>query len=296
MTAIEASLTPQARFARAYQDQVDHWPVPVTSRHVPTSYGLTHILACGQESSPAVLLLPGGGATAIAWRDLAARLSTRCRVIAPDPIGQPGPSTAAGQPMKTASDLTNWLDQLLSSLGITRLAIGGHSYGAWIALRYALHARDRVSHLALLDPAFAVASLSPAYRARAVPLLTRPSAARMQRFLAWETRGRPLDPGWLSVAAAGNDLGRAKIVLPRRPHRRDLAGLNIPVLVIAAGQSRAHNPAKILRRARARLQDVTTATIPQATHHTMPTQDVPELLDHLGPFLARGTASFAGSS
>jgi len=35
MTATEANLTPQARFGRAYQDQVDHWPVPVTSWHVP---------------------------------------------------------------------------------------------------------------------------------------------------------------------------------------------------------------------------------------------------------------------
>jgi pimeloyl-ACP methyl ester carboxylesterase len=288
MTTTEARLSPQARFTRAYQDQVDRWPVPVTSRHVPTSYGLTHILACGLDTSPAVLLLPGGGATAIAWRDVAAGLSAYCRVITPDPIGQPGPSTAAGRPLKTADDLDDWLDQLLSSLAITRLAIAGHSYGAWIALRYALHAQDRVSHLALLDPAFAVAPLSLTYRARAIPLLARPSARRMHRFLAWETRGRPLDPGWLSVAAAGHNLGRAKIVLPRRPDRRELAGLNIPVLVIAAGQSRAHNPARILRRAGDRFPEVTTATITLATHHTMPTEDVPELLDLLLPFLARG--------
>jgi pimeloyl-ACP methyl ester carboxylesterase len=288
MTTAEARLSPQARFARAYQDQMDRWPVPVTSRRVPTSYGQTHVLACGQETSPAILLLPGGGATAIAWRGLAAGLSARYRVIAPDPIGQPGLSIAAGEPLRSRAGLDDWLDQLLSSLAVTRLAVAGHSYGAWIALRYALHAQDRVSHLALLDPAFAVAPLSLAYRARAIPLLARPSAARMHRFLAWETRGRPLDPGWLSVAAAGHDLGRAKIVLPRRPHRRELAGLNVKVLVIAAGQSRAHNPVKILRRTRDRFPDVTTATIPQATHHTMPTQDVPELLDHLGPFLARG--------
>jgi pimeloyl-ACP methyl ester carboxylesterase len=217
MTATEANLTPQARFGRAYQDQVDHWPVPVISRQVPTSYGPTHILACGQEPWPAVLLLPGGGATAIAWRDLAAGLSARYRVIAPDPIGQPGLSTAEGQPLKTADDLDNWLDQLLSSLAITRLAIAGHSYGAWIALRYALHAQDRVSHLALLDPAFAVAPLSLTYRARAIPLLARPSARRMHRFLAWETRDRPLED---RPAAAP---GRARAGRPEHPgsgHRR----------------------------------------------------------------------------
>jgi pimeloyl-ACP methyl ester carboxylesterase len=275
-----------ADFARAYQDVVDHWPVPVTSVDVPTGYGTTHLLICGEQAAPAVLLLPGGGATATAWRAVAAGLSHSHRVIAADPIGQLGLSTPGDLPVRTAGDLARWLDQVLDSLAITRAALIGHSYGAWMALRYALHAPGRVSRLVLLDPTDTFAPLSLCYRFRAIPLLARPSAQRLRRFLAWETRGRPLDPAWLAVITSGQDLGRAKIVLPRRPRPGQLAGLHIPALVIVAARSRAHDPRQIARRAQDRLPDVTTATLPHATHHSIPAEDAPDLLRHIEPFLA----------
>jgi pimeloyl-ACP methyl ester carboxylesterase len=278
-----------ADFARAYQDAVDHWPVPVTSVDVPTGYGTTHMLICGEQAAPAVLLLPGSGATATAWRDVAAGLSRSHRVIAADPIGQPGLSTPGDLPIKTAGDLAHWLDQVLDSLTITRAALIGHSYGAWIALRYALHAPGRVSRLVLLDPTDTLAPLSLRYRLHAIPLLARPSAQRMRRFLAWETRGRPLDPAWLAVITSGQNLGRAKIVLPGPPRPGQLAGLHIPALVIVAARSRAHDPRQITRRAQDRLPDVATATLPHATHHSIPAEDAPDLLRHIEPFLAGST-------
>jgi hypothetical protein len=76
---------PRALFARAYRDIVDHWPVGVTALDVPTGNGRTHLLICGPETGPAVLLLPGGGATATAWSAVAAGLSRGHRVIAVDP-------------------------------------------------------------------------------------------------------------------------------------------------------------------------------------------------------------------
>jgi pimeloyl-ACP methyl ester carboxylesterase len=275
-----------AEFARAYQDAVDHWPVPVTAVDVPTGYGTTHLLVCGEQAAPAALLLPGGGATATAWRDVAAGLSSSHRVIAADPIGQPGLSIPADPPIKTAGDLAGWLDQVLDSLAITRAALIGHSYGAWIALRYALHAPGRVSRLVLLDPTDTLAPLSLRYRLHAIALLARPSGQRMRRFLAWETRGRPLDPAWLAVVTAGQNLGRARIVLPRPLRPGQLAGLHMPALVVAAARSRAHDPRRIIRRAQDRLPDVTTAILPDATHHSIPVADAPGLLHHIQPFLA----------
>lgn len=278
-----------ADFARAYRDAVDHWPVPVTSVGVPTDYGTTHILICGQQAAPAVLLLPGGGATATAWRDVAAGLSRSHRVIAPDPMGQPGLSTPGDLPIRTAEDLARWLDQVLDSLAITRAALIGHSYGAWIALRYALHAPGRVSRLVLLDPTDTFAPMSLRYRLRAIPLVARPSAQRMRRFLAWETRGRPLDPAWLAVVTSGHDLGGAKIVLPKRPRPGQLAGLHLATLVIVAACSRAHDPRQTARRAQEQVPDVTTAMLPHATHHSIPTEDASDLLRHIKPFLAGST-------
>lgn len=279
---------PQARFTRAYQAAVAHWPVPVTPLDVPTSYGTTHLLACGAATAPALLLLPGGGATATAWRALAARLAARYRVIAADPVGQPGLSSSGSSPLTSAADLTSWLDELLTGLGVTPAALIGHSYGAWLALRYTIDAPGRVERLVLLDPTDCFAPLSMRYRLRAIPLMARPSAGRMNRFLAWETGGRPLDPRWLAVVTAGQDAGRFKIVLPKRPRPAELARLRVPVLVVTAARSRAHDPRRIARRAQNLLPDATVVTLPRAAHHSIPTEDTGELHAAIEPFLAAG--------
>jgi len=275
---------PAAVFDSAYQAAISRWPVPVTSVKVVTGYGATHVLAGGAKDAP-VVLLPGGGATATAWRAVAGGLSGSHRVIAVDPVGQPGLSSPGGRPLNTAADLAGWLDQVLDALAIQRAALIGHSYGAWMALRYALHAPGRISRLVLLDPTDCFAPLRLRYRLRAIPLLARPAARRMRRFLAWETRGRPLDELWLAVAAAGSDLGRMNIVMPRRPPPGQLAGLRRAVLVIVAGQSRAHDPERVARHAQDCLPEVTTVRLPQASHHSIPTEDAHELLRHIAPFL-----------
>jgi pimeloyl-ACP methyl ester carboxylesterase len=274
-------------FARAYQDMVDRWPEGVTTQDVPTGYGSTHVLMCGPGTAPAVLLLPGGGATATAWFAVAAGLCRSHRVIAVDPIGQPGLSRQSDRPVKTAGDLTGWLDEVLAALAVERVVLAGHSYGAWIALRYALHAPGRVERLILLDPTVCFAPMSLRYRLHAIPLLVRPGSARMSRFLAWETRGRPLDPGWLVVVTAGHALGRARIVMPRLPRPNELARLGAPTLVVTAARSRAHDPGEIARRARDRLPDVATATLAGASHHSIPTEDAGEIVGCVEGFLAR---------
>lgn len=291
MSSLAGVRDPAAAFTRAYEDALASWPVPVTSARVTTDYGATHVLASGRGDGTPVLLLPGGSATAIAWRAVAGGLARAHRVLAVDPIGQPGlgvpgSSVPGSSRLGSAADITRWLNQLLDGLGIDRAGVAGHSYGAWLALRYALDAPGRVSRLVLLDPTFCFASLSAGYRLRAIPLLARPSAARMRRFLAWETRGRPLDEAWLSVAAAGHDLGRAHIVMPKLPAASELAALQVPVLIVVAGASQAHDPGRIAGRARERLPGATIATVPDATHHTMPTEDAGELLRHVEPFLA----------
>lgn len=203
MPAATPGPSPRAQFTRAYQQVVEHWPVPVTGLDAPTDYGTTHLLAAGDEAAPVVLLLPGGGATATAWSAVAGGLARAHRVIAVDPIGQPGLSTPGPRPLTTVHDLAGWLDQVLDWLGVQGAALAGHSYGAWLALRYALHAPGRVSRLVLLDPATCFAPLSRSYQLASIPFLARPSAERARRLLAWETRGRALDPEWLAATAAG---------------------------------------------------------------------------------------------
>jgi hypothetical protein len=73
--------------------------------------------------------------------------------------------------------------------------------------------------------------------------------------------------------------GRSAIVAPRRLRPGELAGL--PVLVIIAAASRAHDPGRVARTARELLPGARLATLGQASHHTIPVRDTAEIAGYL---------------
>jgi pimeloyl-ACP methyl ester carboxylesterase len=89
-------------------------------------------------------------------------------------------------------------------------------------------------------------------------------------------------------------------MVPPRPPRpaelAGLAGLAVPTLVVVAGRSRSHDPAQVLRRAQQLLPGAQTATLPEATHHTIPTEDAARLASEISPFLGSGEAFRSASS
>ncbi|MFE2937966.1 alpha/beta fold hydrolase [Streptomyces sp. NPDC059255] len=120
----------------------------------------------------------------------------RIRRAAAPPSCRPSGRTSGPGCARTAW-LTAWLDALLDGLGLARTHLCGHSYGAWLAARYALHAPQRVDRLALVDPTQVFAGFRPGYLLRALPTLIRPSEARARAFVAWETAGTHPDETWL---------------------------------------------------------------------------------------------------
>ena len=273
-------------FAESHAAAAARWPAGTTSVDVPTSWGRTHLLTDGPADAPVVVLLHGGGATATSWADLAGELTGRYRLLAPEQPGAPGLSDAARPPRSTA-DLVAWLDELRTALGLRRWHLVGHSAGAHLALSAALAAWDDVATLTLLDPTAVVAGFGPRYLARALPSLLRPSPAGVRRFLAWETRRRALPPVWVDTYVRGaTELDGGPLVRTRRPRRSRLAALAVPTLVVVAGAGRAHDPARVARRAQG-LPGTTVLTLPAATHHTLPLLDAPEIAAALAAHLAR---------
>lgn len=176
------------RFHDAYDKVMAKWPAGTESVTVPTPFGATHVHLTGPADGRPLVLLPGGGAaTSACWYAQAAELSRTHRVHAVDLIGAPGRSTPAGdRHPRTVADLAGWLDALLDGLGIAETDLGGHSYGAWIALHHTLHAPGRVRRLFLLDPTQCFAGFKAAYLLRALPMLLRPTPRRVRAFLEWE--------------------------------------------------------------------------------------------------------------
>lgn len=80
-------------------------------------------------------------------------LSDCCRLIYYDQRGRgrSAPNVAPEQ-VTIYSEIAD-LDQLRDRLGIPRIALLGHSWGAVIAMEYAARHPDRISHLMLMNPA-----------------------------------------------------------------------------------------------------------------------------------------------
>ncbi|MFD7083941.1 alpha/beta fold hydrolase [Streptomyces sp. NPDC059918] len=267
--ATSAAAAASEDFFAAYDALLARWPAGTAEIDVPTPYGTTRVHAYGPAGAPPVLLLHGGGSTGAVWFANAAALGTHHRVLAVDILGDAGRSVRAGRPLRASADLMGWLDALLDGLGVRRAALLGHSYGAWIALTYALHAPDRVDRLVLLDPTQCFAGFRPGFLLRSLPVLVRPRTARVLAYLDRETAGTDTDPDWKRLfALAASDFADRKPVIGRRP---DARALRAPLLVLLAGRSGAHDPRRVAARARRAVPHARIETLPRLTHYALPT-------------------------
>ncbi|MEV7730911.1 alpha/beta fold hydrolase [Streptomyces sp. NPDC088921] len=275
-------------FQAAYDKVLAKWPADREALRVPTPFGTTHVNACGPADAPPLVLLPGGGgATSTSWYAQAAHLARTHRVLAVDLIGAPGRSEpAADRHPRTVADLAAWLDALLDGLGVTEADFGGHSYGAWIALHHAVRAPDRMRRLFLLDPTQCFAGFKAAYLLHALPMLLRPTPARVRAFLDWETGGAAgLDPDWLRLQEAAAGFPAARPVTGPRPAPDALRDLNTPVLLLVAANSRTHDPYELTAQAGELLPRAEIDVVPGVSHHALPQSAPPELARRLSEFL-----------
>ncbi|MFJ9898418.1 alpha/beta fold hydrolase [Streptomyces sp. NPDC091280] len=269
-------------FDLAYDELRARWPESTQERDVATPYGRTRVHVYGPAEGSPLVLLPGGSATGLVWFANAPALGERYRVHAVDLLGDAGRTERRGTPLKNSNDLTAWLDAVLDGLGLTRTHLCGHSYGAWLAARYALHAPQRVDRLALVDPTQVFAGFRLGYLLHALPTLIRPSEARARAFLAWETAGTHPDETWQRLYALATTVPGRKLVTGLRPRTADL---RMPVLVLLAEHGRAHNAVKVAARARRMLSQGEATLLPAATHHSLPFTEPKQLNDRLMTFL-----------
>src|SRR4051794_19068075 len=100
---------------------------------------------------PALVLVHGLGGDADQWAFCLAALTASHRVIALDLLGF-GRSDKPPIDYRIAG-FVEVLDRFLSSLGIARASLLGHSLGGWIVATFALSFPDRVHQLILSDAA-----------------------------------------------------------------------------------------------------------------------------------------------
>ena len=254
-------------FYQRYDAVLGKWPVAHEGTDLPGPFGVTRVNICGGDGSP-VVLLPGGRSTSVCWYANVGALAAVHRVCAVDIMGDAGRSVPAGAPIRSRDDLIRWLDGVLDQLGVDITALGGHSYGAWIAACYAIARPERVSRLVLVEPTDTLSATRLSFRLHGIPLFLGRRRDRFRRFYLWETGGRRYDPDFLDLWA-GPFGGAGRPVWPKKPGPAELARLTMPVLVFAAERSRQNDAAALVANAN-RLPNSKVVLVPDATHFTVP--------------------------
>ena len=142
----------RTRFLAAYDAMLATWPRAPIARTLDTAFGSTCVQTIGGDSGTPIVLLHALGVSSVTWATFAAAGNAAGHPIhAIDTITDAGRSTPTA-PVRTADQLMRWLDQVLDGLGLEHPHLVGASYGAWMALRHALHAPGRVASITAMDP------------------------------------------------------------------------------------------------------------------------------------------------
>lgn len=266
-----------------YQAVLAKWPVPVETMTVPTNVGPTRVNVAGE--GPALVLMNGGLATSAVWFNNVAALSAAHQVLAVDRGDDSRPEAFD---FGSLAGIVTWLDQVLDGLGVSTASMAGHSIGGWMSLQYALARPDRVDKLILLDPSVCFAPAGAGYKLHAIPMFARPSHRSARRFFEWETGRRRPDQDSFDLMIEGVLAKKAPIVMPTIPEDDSIAALKAPTLLVLPGRGRSQKRSTVERNARRLVPDLTVASLPDATHHTIPTEDADHLNRLMTGYLTRG--------
>jgi pimeloyl-ACP methyl ester carboxylesterase len=256
----------ETQYLEAYEEALGLWPVPHEAMDVPTSYGLTHINVSGSKDKPAMLLLPGFGANSTMWFPNIAALSSHFCVYALDTIGQPGRSIPT-QGLR-AENCANWMVEVMNGLELEKACVIGISLGGWIALRFSLHASERVSRVVLLDPASTFVGMSAAFLWHSlIPIMIAPTRGGLIRYFRWITQGYQTNRLWGELMIKG-----ILHMRPQPPIRatvfsdEELCRLQVPVLLLIGERSVIYDPRQVLQRARGLIPHLEAEIIAEASH------------------------------
>lgn len=129
---------------RTYDELLGQWGVSIKEMDIDTTYGSTHVIACGDVKNPPLLLFHGvGDDSALMWIYNAKYLSQYYRIYAIDTIGGPGKSIPGKQYNKSFDDVA-WIDEIMKGLSLEKAYFAGVSMGGYLVKLYAVHRAERM--------------------------------------------------------------------------------------------------------------------------------------------------------
>jgi len=264
----------EAEFLAAYDAELALWPVPHEELDVRSRFGTTHVVVCGPETAPPLVLLHGYMATLTMWSPNIARFSKDHRVYAIDVMGQPGKSRP-GEPIRSVADFVAWLTATLDALHLDRVCLVGMSFGGWLALNYAVASPQRIRKLVLLSPG-GLLPMVRQFSVRGTLMATLPTRLTVNWFFHWlgftdRVYANLLEMVYLGLKHFRMPLETARI-WPAVVADEELCTMTVPTLLLIGEHEVISDPARALDRARRLVPDFEGELVPDCRHDMCSTQ------------------------
>ena len=255
----------EEQFYAAYDAALKLWPISYNELHIPTRFGLTHVIASGPDEAPPLVLLHPAGSPAIIWYRNVAPLGRHFRTYAVDVIGEVNKSVPT-IPIQSRQELADWIVDLFSGLKIESAHMVGNSFGGFLTLNTALYLPERVKKIVLISPAATFVQIWAWYRYFFPAYLTG-SKYLLRRAYDWIWQDFPIDESLAQIRAITRASGIPRHIPPTVFRDEELRKIETPTLLLIGDREVIYEPHKAIRRASQFLPNLKAEIIKNANHN-----------------------------
>jgi pimeloyl-ACP methyl ester carboxylesterase len=250
-----------------YQRRLDQWPVPFEVRYLRTRYGPTHAIVSGPEGAPLLVLLHAMGMNALSYAPNAAALSKEYRIAAIDTIGDQGLSIVRSAYPESGKEYSDWVADVVASLGAGKAGIVACSMGGWIAICTAAYHPETVDRLVLISPAAGIPAKTT-WGPMISSIIFDSSEKNLRRFASVLFGAGAAARDWTDYfLVVGKQAESSRISAPADLPESDLRKIAAPVLLLVGDHDAVfENAAQLMENARLLIPRVETSLIPDAWH------------------------------
>lgn len=153
-TSIYISEEARQELMDIYDEKVKYWPGHTEDIHIPTDYGTVHVLACGDENNPPVMMIHAASMGAHSWAENLEPLLGSYRIYSIDNLGEGNKSELYNALVfpQNEKEIADLYSVIADSLGIEKSHVFGASNGGYVAMCYTYHYPERVRTLSLFGP------------------------------------------------------------------------------------------------------------------------------------------------
>ncbi|MDP9331991.1 MAG: alpha/beta fold hydrolase [Actinomycetota bacterium] len=251
---------------------------------VETHLGPTRAYFWAGTGEP-VVFLHGAGGTGTTWAPYADYREGRA-MYAIDTIGDLGRSRQQ-KPVESADDLSRWLEETLTGLGVEHAHLAGTSYGAFLALNLATSRPGAVRSLYLIEPAGLVRVVIAKFMLWGMSSLFASLLPKSLRRIAAQRLRNPLveDRELMRLGLYGARHHRSRLLRPEPLTDEQLHSIEAPTHFVLGAKSEVF-PVNAAR-ARAFLLPNATTEVISGAGHAVAMSGADTLAPELARFLSR---------